>query len=131
YDHAWDIGYASLPMDVGSAVGKIGSLALRYYGKEKLERWETKFYMSDVAHIMDDSKRPDVPIRMDMPGWSKTGGFYSQLDLVHSRKWSSQLKIEGYRNWRRAEMTMYPPNEQEMFMLTWPDAFQDAVSVYA
>jgi iron complex outermembrane receptor protein len=71
---------------------------------------------------MDDSQRPDVPIRMDMPGWSDTYGFYSQAELSFGNH-RFMGKIDGFYNRSLAEMTMYPnnPNEQEMFMLTWPD----------
>ena len=130
FDYAWNIGYPALPMDVSKAIGKIGSLALRHYGAKKLERWETKVYFSDIYHEMDDSKRPDVPIRMDMPGWSKTVGMYSDLNYWVNEKTTLRLKGEAYRNWRRAEMTMYPPDEIEMFMLTWPDTYQDAISLF-
>lgn len=71
---------------------------------------------------MDDSKRPDVPIRMDMPGWSTTYGFYSTIER-HQNKHHLTADINGFLNQSRAEMTMYPndPNENAMFMLTWPD----------
>jgi iron complex outermembrane receptor protein len=59
---------------------------------------------------------------MDMPGWSDTFGFYSK---VHAKKDKHNLlfNFNGYYNKSLAEMTMYPndPNENLMFMLTWPD----------
>lgn len=71
---------------------------------------------------MDDSKRPDVPIRMDMPGWSDTYGYFSQTKLKLD-KHQCLVKLDGFYNRSLAEMTMYPndPNELTMFMLTWPD----------
>ena len=71
---------------------------------------------------MDDSQRPDVPIRMDMPGWSDTYGYYSQARLT-SGTHAFLVKLDGHYNRSLAEMTMYPnnPTENEMFMLTWPD----------
>ena len=71
---------------------------------------------------MDDSKRPDVPIRMDMPGWSDTYGFYSKANAAISKHLFS-FNLNGFYNKSLAEMTMYPndPNQPAMFMYTWPD----------
>jgi len=70
---------------------------------------------------MDDTKRPNVPIRMDMPGWSKTGGFYSTVD-GHIGQHTWKANISGHHNSSIAEMTMFSnnANEKDMFMLTWP-----------
>ena len=123
FDEARDVGYPALPMDVSLARAFIGSLSWvqdSFIGD--LENWETKLYANTITHIMDDSQRPDVPIRMDMPGWSDTYGFYTQTELILD---DHHLigKLDGYYNRSLAEMTMYPndPNEQDMFMLTWPD----------
>ncbi|NNE75808.1 MAG: TonB-dependent receptor, partial [Pricia sp.] len=66
--------------------------------------------------------RPDVAIRMDMPGWSDTYGYFSQSKWKNERH-TVLLKLDGFYNRSLAEMTMYPndPNERTMFMLTWPD----------
>ncbi len=71
---------------------------------------------------MDDTKRPDVPVHMDMPGWSDTFGFYSKV-YAKKDKHNLLFNFNGYYNKSLAEMTMYPndPNENLMFMLTWPD----------
>lgn len=123
YDKATDVGYPGLPMDVSLAEALLGSLQYKQENiSEHLRSWESKVYFNTVTHIMDDSPRPVVPIRMDMPGWSKTFGFYSKIAGKYK---NHQLKatLSGHHNNSLAEMTMYPnnPNEPDMFMLTWPD----------
>nr|AWJ66195.1 TonB-dependent receptor [uncultured bacterium] len=123
FDEARGVGYPALAMDVSLAQAFIGSVSwLQDDFLGGFTDWETKLYANKVKHFMDDSKRPDVPIRMDMPGWSDTYGYYSQT------KWKGDkhkvlLKLDGFYNRSLAEMTMYPnnPNEMTMFMLTWPD----------
>ena len=81
YDKATDVGYPALPMDVSLAEALITSFTHYYNPEDKaLKSLETKLYFNTITHIMDDTKRPDVPIRMDMPGWSDTFGFYSKAD---------------------------------------------------
>ncbi len=123
FDEARDVGYPALPMDVSLARAFIGSVSwiqTDFIGDFK--NWETKVYANSITHIMDDSQRPDVPIRMDMPGWSDTYGYFSQATLKRDNH-QFLLKLDGFYNRSLAEMTMYPnnPNEREMFMLTWPD----------
>ena len=123
FDEARDVGYPALPMDVSLARAFIGSVSWEqsnFIGD--FEQWETKLYANSITHVMDDSQRPDVPIRMDMPGWSDTYGFFSQAQLKLDEH-TLLLKVDGFYNRSLAEMTMYPndPNQQEMFMLTWPD----------
>ncbi|WMI66908.1 TonB-dependent receptor [Aestuariibaculum sp. YM273] len=123
YDKATDIGYPALPMDVSLAEALITSLTYNYQSNlSYIKSWETKLYFNTVTHIMDDSKRPDVPIRMDMPGWSDTYGFYSKLKLVEN-KHQLHFNLNGFYNRSLAEMTMYPndSNQPSMFMYTWPD----------
>tara|TARA_R110002033_G_scaffold171214_1_gene218605 strand:- start:15180 stop:17249 length:2070 start_codon:yes stop_codon:yes gene_type:complete len=123
FDEARDVGYPALPMDVSLAQAFIGSVSwvqTDFIGG--FTNWETKLYANSITHVMDDSKRPDVPIRMDMPGWSDTYGYFSQTKLKRD-KHLFLAKLDGFYNRSLAEMTMYPndPNEREMFMLTWPD----------
>ncbi len=123
YDHAVDVGYPALPMDVSSAKAFIGAIEHFYHPHQgKLKLIQSKIYYNNITHIMDDSKRPDVPIRMDMPGWSKTGGFYTIISGA-SKKNSWKTTLSGHQNSSLAEMTMYSndANEKDMFMLTWPD----------
>lgn len=123
FDKATDVGYPALPMDVSLARAFIGSLQYNYDDlSERFSLWETKAYFNTITHIMDDSPRPDVPIRMDMPGWSETWGMYSKLKGDYNRH-GFTATLSGHHNNSLAEMTMYPnnPNENEMFMITWPD----------
>ncbi len=122
YDLATDVGYPALPMDVSQAKAFIGSIEwIRHHLSPSIMWWKTKIYFNDITHIMDDSQRPDVPIRMDMPGWSKTAGFYSFMQgNTHRDFW--KITVSGHANRSLAEMTMYSnnPGEKPMFMLTWP-----------
>jgi iron complex outermembrane receptor protein len=86
-------------------------------------KWESKVYYNNIVHIMDDTKRPfeTLPMHMDMPGESRTAGFYSTLS-GRSGKHRYTFNLDGYGNRSYAEMTMYPkdkPNEALMFLLTW------------
>jgi iron complex outermembrane receptor protein len=123
YDKATDVGYPALPMDVSLAEALITSLKFEYAPKlSKIENWETKIYYNTVTHRMDDTKRPLVPIHMDMPGWSDTYGFYSKVKGAFKNH-HFMADLNSFYNRSIAEMTMYPsnPNENVMFMFTWPD----------
>ncbi len=123
YDKATNVGYPALPMDVSLAEALITSLKFEYAPKSsKIENWETKIYYNTITHKMDDTKRPSVPIHMDMPGWSDTSGFYSKIKGV-SGKHHFLADLNSFYNRSVAEMTMYPAdsNEKLMFMYTWPD----------
>lgn len=123
FDEATDVGYPALPMDVSLAQAFIASLQYEVHPlSELISRWETKVYFNTITHLMDDSPRPDVPIRMDMPGWSKTWGIYSKFS-GKKNKHSWKTTLSGHYNNSLAEMTMYPnnPGESEMYMITWPD----------
>ncbi|MDM8175917.1 TonB-dependent receptor [Olivibacter sp. 47] len=132
YDHAVNIGYPALTMDVDFAKAIIGSVEyVRHHISPTIKLWETKLYYNNVVHRMDDSKRPDVPIRMDMPGWSKTVGFYSMLQGENEKhRW--QTNLSGHRNRSLAEMTMFSndPAEKDMFMLTWPGVLTNYGDVF-
>ncbi len=133
YDEARDVGYPALTMDVSLARAIIASVGFEQntlWGS--LRNWKSKLYFNKVTHVMDDTKRPDVPIHMDMPGWSDTYGFYTQAAL-QAKKHQLLFKVDGYYNKSLAEMTMYPndPNELSMFMLTWPDVRTANGGIYA
>jgi iron complex outermembrane receptor protein len=133
YDRATDVGYPALPMDVSLAEALITSLTHYYYPEEsELKSIESKLYFNTITHIMDDSKRPDVPIRMDMPGWSDTFGFYSKADVLKSLHHLS-FDLNSFYNRSLAEMTMFSnnPEEPDMFMLTWPDIRTFYTGVFA
>ena len=122
YDVASNVGYPALPMDVKSAKGLITSLA---YTKEELSdlfsKWETKVYFNNIDHMMDDTKRTNVLMHMDMPGVSRTGGYYSTLEGT-SEQHSYTVNLDSYYNQSLATMTMYPKDQElPMYTQTWPD----------
>lgn len=133
YDEARDVGYPALTMDVSLARAVIGSVSFNQdtlFGN--FSNWESKLYYNTIKHVMDDTKRPDVPIHMDMPGWSETAGFYTQANLMKENH-HFLFKLDGFYNKSYAEMTMYPTNSNEplMFMLTWPDVRSKNLGFYA
>ncbi len=125
FDRATDVGYPALNMDVAKAEGLITSLAFKHLFRNA--SWETKAYYNHITHEMDDTKRPDVQIHMDMPGKSWTAGVYSLLTTSISpsggRKGSHDvaLNYDLYYNRLFADMTMYPGGAAPMYMVTWPD----------
>ncbi|MEH0158457.1 TonB-dependent receptor [Limibacter armeniacum] len=131
-DDAWDVGYPALTMDVSKAQARIYGIGFEQMAiTEHFHHFKAKVYGNNITHIMDDSKRPDVPIRMDMPGWSDTYGMMTE-GMWRWKQHSLTVKAEAYQNKVRAEMTMYPPNEGgvPMFMLTWPDAKRNAAGLF-
>jgi iron complex outermembrane receptor protein len=118
FDRATDVGYPALNMDVAKAEGLITSLAYKHLFRKA--SWETKAYYNHITHEMDDTKRPDVQIHMDMPGESWTMGLYS---LVRATKGCHELtaNYDLYYNRLFADMTMYPGGAAPMYMVTWPD----------
>jgi iron complex outermembrane receptor protein len=125
-DEGKDIGYPALTMDVAFAKAKMGSLMHEYRNNEHaLYYWQTKVYYNDVNHAMDDTKRPaeEVPMHMDMPGHSRTGGAFTELYWKASETQLVRAKAEAYYNRWQASMTMYPNDgSAPMHMLTIPDA---------
>src|SRR5690606_29219136 len=133
YDEANDVGYPALTMDVSLARAIIGSVSFNQdtlFGN--LTNWESKLYYNNIKHVMDDTKRPNVPIHMDMPGWSETTGFYTQANF-NKEKNHFFFKLDRLDNKSYAVMTMYPTNGNEplMFMLAWPDVRTKNVGFYA
>lgn len=123
YDRAKDIGYPGLPMDVALAQGLLTNI--KYYIHQPHKKWrhlDAQIYFNKVVHVMDDSHRPSVPIRMDMPGWSTTFGWNGNAHFIH-KKHEVELKAQIHHNQSLAEMTMFANNldDLDMFMLTWPD----------
>lgn len=130
YDIASNVGYPALNMDVKKAEGFITSISHKWNihstnsspsgrlgGASSLE---TKLYYNHIIHIMDDTKRPDVEIHMDMPGDSWTTGLYS---LFRTAKGIHDISAnyDLYYNRVFADMTMYPGGAAPMYMVTWPD----------
>lgn len=132
YDRAWDVGYAALPMDVSLAQASVYSLTYeRFFFGSNLKELDVKVYGNNIYHEMDDSKRPDVPIRMDMPGWSDTYGAFATLKWRNKNGHNLALKGDGFVHYSLAEMTMYPTDAAEMYMLTWPDVQRYVVGLFA
>jgi len=123
-DDAFNVGYPALTMDVGFAKAKIGSVSWRVNRKNKnLYSIDSKIYMNYIDHAMDDTRRPPEQIfmHMDMPGTSRTLGFYSILKSRFKKKHFLNFNLFGFQNDLHAEMTMYPDLGAPMFMLTIPD----------
>ena len=118
FDRATDVGYPALNMDVAKAEGLITSLSYKHLFRKA--NWETKAYYNHITHIMDDTKRPDVEIHMDMPGDSWTAGIYSLL-TTSLKQHDLALNYDLYYNRLFADMTMYPGGAAPMYMVTWPD----------
>jgi len=118
FDRATDVGYPALNMDVAKAEGLITSLSYKHLFRKA--SWETKAYYNHITHIMDDTKRPDVEIHMDMPGKSWTAGVYSLL-TTSQKGHDLALNYDLYYNRLFADMTMYPGGAAPMYMVTWPD----------
>ncbi len=125
FDRATDVGYPALNMDVAKAEGLITSLSYKHLFRNA--SWETKAYYNHITHEMNDTKRPNVAIHMDMPGKSWTAGIYSLLTTSFppsgGRKGGHDLALnyDLYYNRLFADMTMYPGGAAPMYMVTWPD----------
>lgn len=125
-DHGWNIGYPALPMDVGYAVARIGSLSIQQNKTgQRLYQWTTKIYANGVRHYMDDTHRPNVPMHMDMPGRSLTWGLYTEGLFKLSLQQQVQLIADFSSTRLKASMTMYENGQPPMYMLTWPDNRKD------
>ena len=139
-DNASDVGYPALPMDVSHAKGRIYSVSYKPEGRLwKFDRFRAKVYVNRVYHQMDDSHRDSlflvgngsgaadsVYMRMDMPGWSRTLGAFAEGSINWFPRNRLTFKLESYRHWSKAEMTMFmnnlsTPGEPPMFTETWPE----------
>lgn len=121
-DDGWNIGYPALPMDVGSAKARLAALSIEQADHSKRwYQWNAKLYMNDIVHQMDDSKRVNVPMHMDMPGHSNTVGAYGEGSYRISTSQTLQMRVDAASTFLKASMTMYPAGEPPMYMLTWPD----------
>ncbi|TRZ42921.1 TonB-dependent receptor plug domain-containing protein [Robertkochia solimangrovi] len=132
YDRATDVGYAALPMDVSLAEALISGLTYSRSEFWKLNDFEAKLYFNTITHIMDDSNREDVAIRMDMPGKSTTTGAYAQ-GHVRNQQHDLLIKWDAFYNRSFAEMTMFSNNSEQpdMYMVTWPDVHTFNQGLYA
>ena len=130
-DDGWNIGYPALPMDVGFAKARVAALTYMHELPSNLiKNLEAKVYANSIRHAMDDTKRPFVPMHMDMPGWSDTQGAFVQAQLNRSGKHNISMKLDSYHNRVKADMTMYAANSAPMYMLTWPTNHQTVTGLY-
>lgn len=121
-DDGWNIGYPALPMDVGFASAKIGSISFVHENRNnRLSKILVKGYANEIKHFMDDTKRPNVPIHMDMPGKSRTAGMFAEAEIKWTPKQSMMLRADASSTFLTASMTMYQAGQLPMYMLTWPD----------
>jgi iron complex outermembrane receptor protein len=131
-DDGWNIGYPALPMDVGYAAARIASLSLHHENAvNRFYKWQVKIYANKIRHFMDDTKRPFVPMHMDMPGISKTYGVYSEGEMKINHKQKLLLRADGSSTFLKASMTMYQSGQLPMYMLTWPDNRKNQYGVSA
>lgn len=122
FDRAADVGFPALPMDLWLSRAIITSAAYKQLFEDGLMRaWDTKLYFNAVEHYMDDTKRPENLVHMDMPGWSTTYGLVSQANLKRG-DYRGDIQLNVYNNLSIAEMTMYPQDRSKktMFAYSWP-----------
>jgi iron complex outermembrane receptor protein len=121
-DVAKDVGYPALPMDLWLSRALITSASYKQLFEEGLVKiWDTKIYYNAVEHYMDDTKRPENLVHMDMPGWSTTYGIVSKANM-RKGSYASEVQLNAYDNLSIAEMRMYPQDRSQrtMFAYSWP-----------
>lgn len=122
FDMAKNVGYPALPMDLGLSRAIITSASYKHlFERGWVRAWDTKLYFNAVEHYMDDTKRPENLVHMDMPGWSTTYGLVSRANVKHNLL-SSEIQLNAYQNLSIAEMRMYPQDRSKrtMFAYSWP-----------
>lgn len=122
FDVAKDVGFPALPMDLWLSRALITSASYKQLSENGLIRvWDTKLYFNAVEHYMDDTKRPENLVHMDMPGWSTTYGLVSRANVIAGRI-NSEIQLNAYSNLSIAEMRMYPQDRSQrtMFAYSWP-----------
>ncbi|WP_068940370.1 TonB-dependent receptor plug domain-containing protein [Chryseobacterium timonianum] len=122
FDMAKNVGFPALPMDLWLSRAMITSASYKQLFKEGLiKSWDTKIYFNTIEHYMDDTKRPENLVHMDMPGWSTTYGLVSSMNLTKER-YTSDIELNAYNNTSIAEMRMYPQDRENrtMFAYSWP-----------
>lgn len=119
FDLGRNIGYPALPMDVGKAFAHVAGVShvKEFRPSKTFSKNEVKLYYNEITHYMDDTKRPDAPMHMDMPGWTRTLGFYNEL----FSKDRLRIRLDVHHVYSRADMVMYPKDEAIMYMQTLPE----------
>lgn len=118
-------GFPAVPMDASRSNGLITKVSYQNFKPlAGFKNFSLSAYYNRLYHHMDDARRKDVFMHMDMPSWSETIGLNFQARNWQKAHHQFDLSAEAYTNLRRAEMLMYSPNETEpnMFMLPWPDS---------
>lgn len=120
-DQGDNLGFPALPMDVGRATA--GIFSLTYHRSAPLyffHHLTTKVYHNEIAHRMDDSRRKDIAMHMDMPGKSQTSGIFveGEISIFHGHR--TRIKAEYVINRLIGEMTMIAPGGAPMYMQTAP-----------
>jgi iron complex outermembrane receptor protein len=130
-DYGWNIGFSALPMDVGYARTILGSVQFsRNTPDEFVTKWVSKIYFNTIYHEMDDTHREQVSMHMDMPGSSNTGGAFADGNLKPLGNHRASFRLDTYVNYSLAEMTMYPEDEQSMYMQTWPGTIRSVSGLF-
>lgn len=122
FDRAKNVGFPALTMDLWLSRAMITSASYRQLFNEGLiKSWDTKIYYNTIEHYMDDTRRPENLVHMDMPGWSTTYGLISSIHLKKER-YTSAIELNMYNNTSIAEMRMYPQDRKNrtMFAYSWP-----------
>ena len=149
-DDARDVGYPALPMDVGEASARIYAIEFERLDLSRtLSQLKAKIYYNSIYHLMDDSNRDStfqlkdetgapgdtVYMRMDMPGWSNTYGFFLEGKASLGKNSQLYIKLDDYLNYSKASMTMFMnhpeyPGEPPMYTETWPDVYRNVAGIY-
>lgn len=121
FDQGYHIGFPALPMDVGKATASLLSLTWHRVARwHFLHHLRAKAYHNAIHHEMDDTQRKDITYHMDMPGSSRTTGFFAEGEISASRRQATKVKIEYFVNRLLGEMTMYASEAPPMYMQTAP-----------
>lgn len=130
-DRGSNIGFPALTMDVGRADAGIFSVTYRRVAPWWIfHKLTGKTYYNTISHTMDDTKRPDVDMHMDMPGWSKTAGFFVDTDVHIFHEHQTLVKLDYFANELLGEMTMYPGEGEPMYMQTAPASVRQDAGIY-
>ncbi|MBB3699975.1 TonB-dependent receptor [Flammeovirga yaeyamensis] len=131
FDEGRDIGYPALPMDVSSATAYMGNIGYKNHVSDRtFELLQAKVYVNSVEHIMDDTKRENVAMHMDMPGRSTTFGAWFQADR-NTELHHQEIRVEGFSNHLFADMRMYSPiGGPDMYLMTWGDIQRNNASLF-
>lgn len=118
-------GFPAVPMDATNSNGLITKVTYQNFKPlAGFKNFSLSAYYNRLFHHMDDARRSDVFMHMDMPSWSETMGINFRAQKWQKGRHQLDLSLEAYTNSRRAEMLMFSPNDTEpnMFMLPWPDS---------